>query len=83
MGAVPDALISPRTKHKTTESFRCREAMTLDGNGLRRTMARDGEQAIEGALHSDRRIQQYGLQMGRVIGAGTKALDGTTRGSRY
>ena len=74
------SLVGARTQHQTADGFRSREALTLDGYGLRRTMARDGAQAIKGALHADRRVQQYGLQMERTVRAGTRRWEGPLAG---
>ena len=71
-----NSLVGARTQQQTADGFRSREALTLDGYGLRRTMARDGAQAIKGALHADRCVQQYGLQMERTVRAGTRRWEG-------
>jgi len=37
------------------------EAMSVNDPGCRWAAARGGAQAVQGALHADRRVQQYGL----------------------
>jgi hypothetical protein len=56
---TPQPNVEPRQNDEAAKGSRDGEAVTLD-EGLRRTMARGGAQAIKGALHADRRVQQYG-----------------------
>ena len=68
--------VEPRRHDEAAKGSRDGEAVTLD-EGLRRTMARGGAQAIKGALHADRRVQQYGSPDGTngPRGGGAEAED--------
>ena len=92
--AMPDGLSSraklaprPNVKtwahHEATEGHRNWQAMTLGEDGLRRTVARGGAQAIEGALHADRRVQQYGPSLNERSVTQWGRLGRDRCGSRY
>jgi hypothetical protein len=81
---TPQPNVEPRQNDEAAKGSRDGEAVTLDEDGLRRTMARGGAQAIKGALHADRRVQQYGSPDGTNGPKGGGALlRRTVRGSRY